>query len=95
MTVETCSHAGSRKPRANLRRRIVILKFIEDGLRYDYLYVYFRQDFDMSEQHQIVDGRRVCDDDHAAKSLPYSVSFSSSCLSETRSLSSSPIGKCR
>ena len=60
MSVETCSHAGgSRQPRANLCRRLAILKFIEDGLRHDDLSVYFLQDFDMSEQHQIVEGRRT------------------------------------
>jgi hypothetical protein len=83
---------GSRKPRSNLCRRIAILKFIEDGLRYDDLSLYFRQNFDMSEEHQIVEGRRVCDDDHAAWSLPYSGRVSSSCLSEARSFSSSPMG---
>jgi hypothetical protein len=43
----------------------------------------------MSEEHQIVEGRSVCDDDHAAERLPYSVKVSSKCLSEARSFSSS------
>ena len=67
MSVETCSHAGRAENHARTSAGAsLILKFIKDGLRYDYLSVYFRQDFDMSEQHQIVKGRRVCDDDHAA-----------------------------
>ena len=38
----------------------------EFGLRYENLSVDFRQDFNMSKEHQIVEWRRVCDDDHAA-----------------------------
>jgi len=47
---------GSRKPRTNLGRRVAILKFIEDGLRYDDLRIDFSQNLDMSEQHEIVEG---------------------------------------
>jgi hypothetical protein len=36
---------GSRKPRANLGRRVAILKFIKDGLRYHDLGVYFLPEF--------------------------------------------------
>jgi hypothetical protein len=50
------SHAGESKPWRNFYGRIAILKLIKDGLRDENLAVYFRQDFDVSEEHQIVGG---------------------------------------
>jgi hypothetical protein len=56
ISVLTCNQAGGAENHERTSDGVAILKFIEDGLRYDDLRLDFSQNLDMSEQHEIVKG---------------------------------------
>ncbi len=55
------------KPHADRRGRVGRVQLVEDSLGNDHSLVYPGKDVDLLDQDEVVDGRRICNDDHSGR----------------------------